>query len=123
SLYHWPTVILGVVVMFAAVWQQVRQRRAQTRYGFDVLPVAWFVTKCAGIVAALAAFTLLLASYRGVPVGGIILAVAFIAYAFVMRSTVFGRQVYAVGGNEAAARLSGVKNKRVTFLVFVNMGL
>ncbi|VEG53241.1 xylose transporter permease XylH [Mycolicibacterium aurum] len=123
SLYHWPTVILGAVVMVFAVWQQLRQRRTQTRYGFDVLPTGWFVAKCAAIVAALAAFTLLLASYRGVPVVGIILALAFVVYAFVMRSTVFGRQVYAVGGNVAAARLSGVKTKRVTFLVFVNMGL
>ena len=123
GLYHWPTVILGLFVMAAAVWQQVRQRRTQSRYGFDVSPLGWFVFKCAAIVAALAAFTLLLASYRGVPVVGIILAIAFVIYAFVMRSTVFGRQVYAVGGNEAAARLSGVKNKRVTFLVFVNMGL
>jgi putative multiple sugar transport system permease protein len=123
GLYHWPTVILGVLVMLAAVWQQVRQRKTQSRYGFDVSPLGWFIAKCAAIVAALAAFTLLLASYRGVPVVGIILAVAFVVYAFVMRSTVFGRQVYAVGGNEAAARLSGVKTKRVTFLVFVNMGL
>ncbi len=59
---------------------------------------------------------------RHPPVVGIILAVAFVVYAFVMRGTVFGRQVYAVGGNEAAARLSGVKTKRTTFLVFVNMG-
>jgi putative multiple sugar transport system permease protein len=123
GLYHWPTVILGVFVMAAAVWQQVRQRRTQSSYGFEVSPLGWFAFKCLAIVAALAAFTLLLASYRGVPVVGIILAVAFVAYAFVMRSTVFGRQVYAVGGNVAAARLSGVKTKRVTFLVFVNMGL
>ena len=123
SLYHWPTVILGVLVMVAAVWQQVRQRRTQSRYGFDVSPTGWFLFKNAAIVAALGAFTLLLASYRGVPVVGIILAVMFVVFAFVMRSTVFGRQVYAVGGNVAAARLSGVKTKRVTFLVFVNMGL
>jgi putative multiple sugar transport system permease protein len=123
SLYHWPTVILGAIVMLAAVWQQIRQRRTQLQYGIDVLPAPWFVLKCAGIIAALAAFTLLLASYHGVPVVGIILAIAFVAYAFIMRSTVFGRQVYAVGGNVAAARLSGVKTKRVTFLVFVNMGL
>lgn len=123
GLYHWPTVILGVVVMVAAVWQQVRQRRTQSRYGFEVSPIGWFAAKCVAIVAALAAFTLLLASYRGVPVVGIILAVAFVAYAFIMRGTVLGRQVYAVGGNVAAARLSGVKTKRVTFLVFVNMGL
>jgi putative multiple sugar transport system permease protein len=123
SIYHWPTVILGVFVMVAAVLQQVRQRRTQSRYGFDVSKPGWFVAKNVGIVAALAAFTLLLASYRGVPVVGIILAVMFVIYAFVMRSTVFGRQVYAVGGNGAAALLSGVKTKRVTFLVFVNMGL
>src|ERR1700712_3428148 len=123
SLYHWPTVILGVVVMVAAVLQQVRQRRAQSRYGFDVSAPSLFLAKNVGIVAALAAFTMLLASYRGVPVVGIILAVMFVVYAFVMRSTVFGRQVYAVGGNGAAAALSGVKTKRVTFLVFVNMGL
>lgn len=123
SLYHWPTVILGVIVMAVAVWQQVRQRRTQSSYGFDVAPLSWFVFKCAAIVAALGAFTLLLASYRGIPVVGIILAVAFVVYAFVMRGTVIGRQVYAVGGNEAAARLSGVKTKRTTFLVFVNMGL
>jgi len=123
GLYHWPTVILGALVMVAAVWQQVRQRTTQARYGFDVLPLGWFIAKCAAIIAALAAFTLLLASYRGVPVVGIILAIAFVIYAFVMRSTIFGRQVYAVGGNVAAARLSGVKTKRVTFLVFVNMGL
>ena len=123
SLYHWPTMILGAVVTIAALWQQVRQRRTQSHYGFDVLPVGWFAAKCAAIVVALAAFTLLLASYRGVPVVGIVLVVAFVIYAFVMRSTVFGRQVYAVGGNVAAARLSGVKTKRVTFLVFVNMGL
>ncbi|MDT5070180.1 MAG: putative multiple sugar transport system permease protein [Mycobacterium sp.] len=123
SLYHWPTVILGVFVMIAAVWQQVRQRRTQARYGFDVSPPSLFLVKNVGIVAALAAFTMLLASYRGVPVVGIILAVMFVIYAFVMRSTVFGRQVYAVGGNGAAALLSGVKTKRVTFLVFVNMGV
>src|SRR4051812_41229847 len=89
SLYHWPTVIIGVLVMVAAVWQQVRQRRAQARYGFDVSPTGWFLTKNTAIIAALAAFTLLLASYRGVPVVGIILALAFVAYAFIMRSTVF----------------------------------
>ena len=123
SLYHWPTVILGVFVMCAAVLQQVRQRRAQSRYGFEVSAPSLFLAKNVGIVAALAAFTMLLASYRGVPVVGIILAVMFVVYAFIMRSTVFGRQVYAVGGNGAAALLSGVKTKRVTFLVFVNMGL
>jgi putative multiple sugar transport system permease protein len=39
-----------------------------------------------------------------------------------MRNAVFGRHIYAIGGNLPAAKLSGVKDKRVTFYVFLNMG-
>jgi putative multiple sugar transport system permease protein len=123
AVYHWPTVILGAVIMVAAVVVQVRRRRSQLRYGQQVSATPLFVAKCVAIVAALGAFTLLLASYRGVPIVGIILVVLTLIYAFVMRNTVLGRQVYAVGGNSAAARLSGIRNQRVTLLVFVNMGV
>ncbi|HEY6645885.1 MAG TPA: multiple monosaccharide ABC transporter permease [Mycobacterium sp.] len=123
AVYHWPTVILGAVIMVAAVVVQIRRRRSQLRYGQEVSATPLFVAKCAAIVAALAVFTLLLASYRGVPIVGIILVVLTLIYAFVMRNTVLGRQVYAVGGNSAAARLSGIRNQRVTLLVFVNMGI
>ncbi|HZN83967.1 MAG TPA: multiple monosaccharide ABC transporter permease [Mycobacterium sp.] len=123
AVYHWPTVILGAVIMVAAVVVQIRRRRSQLRYGQEVSATPLFVAKCAAIVAALAVFTLLLASYRGVPIVGIILVVLTLIYAFVMRNTVLGRQVYAVGGNSAAARLSGIRNQRVTLLVFVNMGV
>jgi putative multiple sugar transport system permease protein len=123
SLYHWLTVILGAIAIIAALWQEVRQRRTQARYGFEVLAFPWFVAKCVGIAGAITAITLLLASYRGVPVVGILLVLLLVIYSFVMRSTILGRQVYAVGGNAPAAKLSGVKNERVTFLVFVNMGL
>jgi putative multiple sugar transport system permease protein len=123
AVYHWPTVILGAVMMVAAVVVQIRRRRSQLRYGQQVSPTPLFVAKCVAIVAALGAFTLLLASYRGVPIVGIILVVLTLIYAFVMRNTVLGRQVYAVGGNSAAARLSGIRNQRVTLLVFVNMGV
>ncbi|AQT81792.1 sugar ABC transporter permease [Mycolicibacterium litorale] len=123
AVYHWPTVILGVVIMVAAVAVQIRRRRAQSRYGQSVLAMPLFVAKCAAIVLGLLVFTLLLASYRGVPIVGIILVVLTLIYAFVMRNTVFGRQVYAVGGNADAARLSGIRNRRITLLVFVNMGV
>jgi len=52
----------------------------------------------------------------------IILAVLIIAYGVVSNRTVFGRQIYAIGGNLAAAQLSGVKVRVVNFWIFVNMG-
>jgi putative multiple sugar transport system permease protein len=44
-------------------------------------------------------------------------------YAFVTNRTTVGRRIYALGGNEKAAKLSGIKTERLTFLTFVNMGV
>lgn len=51
----------------------------------------------------------------------IMIAFALVA-AFVAQRTPFGRQVYAIGGNERAAELSGVKVKRVKLLVYMISG-
>jgi ribose/xylose/arabinose/galactoside ABC-type transport system permease subunit len=44
-----------------------------------------------------------------------------VLYAFVTTRTVIGRQIYAVGGNAKAAKLSGIKTERLAFRTFVNM--
>jgi putative multiple sugar transport system permease protein len=67
--------------------------------------------------------TYLLASYRGTPIVLIVLGLLTVVYSAVMARSVFGRHIYALGGNLNAAALSGVKTKRVTFLLFVNMGV
>lgn len=121
--YHNLTVLLGLVVCAVAVYQEWRKRQQQRFYELQVLPRGLFVAKCAAIVAAVMAFALTLASYRGAPVVLLILGGVLIVLGFVMKNAVIGRQVYALGGNRQAAQLSGVKDARVTFLVFVNMGL
>ncbi|MCG3040957.1 multiple monosaccharide ABC transporter permease [Streptomyces fenghuangensis] len=121
--YHDLTVLIGVVVVAVVLFQEWRGRRRQREYELEVLPLSLFVLKCVAIVAAVVAFTLTLASYRGVPVVLLIMCGILIGLGFVMRNAVVGRHVYALGGNRAAARLSGVKDRRVTFLVFVNMGV
>ncbi|WP_439895994.1 ABC transporter permease subunit, partial [Bacillus licheniformis] len=59
----------------------------------------------------------------GIPLILITLFVLIAGYTFVMKKTVIGRRIYAIGGNEKAAELSGIKTKRLTFMVFVNMGV
>jgi putative multiple sugar transport system permease protein len=103
--------------------QEWRDRRRQLAYELEVLPYNLWVLKCVAIVAAVVAFTLTLASYHGVPLVLLIMCVLLIGLGFVMRNAVVGRHVYALGGNKAAAKLSGVQDKKVTFLVFVNMGV
>ncbi|OAR27679.1 sugar ABC transporter permease [Streptomyces sp. ERV7] len=121
--YHNLTILLGLSLVGVVLVQEVRSRRREQAYELDVLPRGLFLTKCVAMAAAVLAFTLTLASYRGVPVVLLVLAALLIGLGFVMRNAVVGRHVYALGGNQAAAKLSGVKDKRVTFLVFVNMGV
>ncbi|NGO68471.1 multiple monosaccharide ABC transporter permease [Streptomyces boncukensis] len=121
--YHNPTLVLGVLVTAFLLFQEWRDRRRQVQYELDVLPFNIWVLKCVAIVAAVVAFTLTLASFRGVPVVLLIMCGLLIGLGYVMRNAVIGRHIYALGGNKAAAKLSGVKDQRVTFLVFVNMGV
>jgi putative multiple sugar transport system permease protein len=117
------TVVLGLVALVAFVASSVRGRFVRRKYGVEDQPRAWFLAKLGFAVVLILLITYLLASYQGTPVVLVFLGVLVVAYSAVMRQSVFGRHVYAMGGNLAAATLSGVKTKRVTFLLFVNMGV
>ncbi|WP_399096158.1 multiple monosaccharide ABC transporter permease [Streptomyces sp. BBFR2] len=121
--YHNPTLLFGLVVIAFLLVREVRDRRRQRAYVLDVLPRNIWIMKCVALVAAVLACTLTLASWHGMPVIMLIVCGLLLALGHVMRNAVVGRHVYALGGNKAAAKLSGVKDKRVTFLVFVTMGV
>ncbi|WP_367039192.1 multiple monosaccharide ABC transporter permease [Streptomyces sp. Je 1-332] len=121
--YHNPTLVLGLVTVAFLLFREWRSRKQQLAYDLDVTPTGLWVAKLVAITAAVVAFTLTLASFHGVPVVLLIMCGLLIALGYVMRNAVVGRHVYALGGNKAAAKLSGVKDKRVTFLIFVNMGV
>ena len=120
---HNLTMLLGVVLSAFVLWVESRRRASATRYNFDVPPVGLFAVKLVLEVAVIMYFFYLLAQYRGLPVVALILFLLIGVYSFVMTRTVFGRQVYAVGGNVDAATMSGVRTKRIDFLVMTNMGV
>lgn len=69
------------------------------------------------------AFRVFGAGYIGpIPVPVVILAITIAVVHFLMSSTVFGREVYALGGNEEAARYSGINVERRRALVYIVMG-
>lgn len=59
----------------------------------------------------------------GIPFPIILMVIAFFILFFVLRNTVFGKQVYAVGGNEEASILSGINSDRVKIWVYSITGL
>ncbi|MFF1571791.1 multiple monosaccharide ABC transporter permease [Leifsonia sp. NPDC058292] len=123
SGYEPLTLILGLLAAVAIVASAVRQRLVRRKYELEDEPIWWFVVKVVFLVLLVLIVTLLLASYNGTPIVLLILGVLVVGYTAIMSRSVFGRHIYAIGGNLAAAQLSGVKTKRVTFLLFVNMGV
>ncbi|MFH8253772.1 multiple monosaccharide ABC transporter permease [Streptomyces roseolus] len=121
--YHNLTLLLGLGLIAYVVFQEVRDRRRQREFTLETLPAGLFALKVTALVAAVLVTTLLLASYKGAPVVLLVLAVLLVGFGYVMRNAVIGRHVYAIGGNLPAAKLSGVKDRKVTFAVFLNMGM
>ncbi|HZA32554.1 MAG TPA: multiple monosaccharide ABC transporter permease [Propionibacteriaceae bacterium] len=117
------TLALGVIATVALVLQEVRERRKRVKLGLEDEPRAWFGVRVAFTIVFLLGITLVLASYRGTPVILVVLAALILIYSTVMARSVFGRHVYARGGNLLAAQLSGVDTKKVDFWLFVNMGV
>ncbi|MDQ6420445.1 sugar ABC transporter permease [Paenibacillus sp. LHD-117] len=120
---HLVTLLIGVILSILCVMMEWRGRLIQNRYQFEVVPLPFFLAKLAALVIVINLFTYVLSSYKGLPNILIMLFILVGVYTFVMNKTVMGRHIYALGGNEKAAKLSGVKTKKMTFWVFVNMGV
>ena len=123
---EWITVGLGVLTLVLFVFSQVRQRTKRAALELQNEPRVWFLFKILGGGALIAYLTYLLGvapNSRGTPIVLVVLAVLIIGYSVVMNRSVFGRHIYAIGGNRNAAKLSGINTRRVDFLLFVNMGV
>jgi putative multiple sugar transport system permease protein len=115
--------VLGCGAAAAMVWGAVQARAKAVRYASVEEPFSFFLLKNGVIAIAIVYITYLLSTARGLPNVLITMAVLIAAYTFVTNKTTIGRRIYALGGNEKAAKLSGIKTSRLVFLVFTNMGM
>jgi putative multiple sugar transport system permease protein len=116
--------IIAVVAMVAlAIYSGMKNRRLNDEHGSENEPFVFFIAQM-GIISAVAIFLgYQLATYRGLPNVLVVMGVLIALYAFVTSRTTIGRRIYALGGNEKAAKLSGINTERLVFLTFVNMGV
>ena len=118
------TLLLGLLALGALGWSQFRKYQRQAKLA-EVKPPLWpVVVRVALLGIVLGYVTWLFGSGRpgtSFPVPGLILVVLVIIYHVITQRTIFGRHIYAVGGNRAAAALSGVDTRRTYFLTMANM--
>jgi len=117
------TLAFGLLASVLFIISEFRKRKEMKRYNFQVLTPAMLAVKIVLICAIINLFTWWLNDYKGIPTVLVLLGVLILIYSFVTNKTTIGRHIYAFGGNEKAARLSGINTKRVFFWVYVNMGV
>lgn len=103
----WGIGILAAIVLVGLAWKKGK----------------WAIAKATGFSALLLGFIAVLASYRGIPVPLVLVAILAGLFFFVTRHTPFGRHVYAIGGNLEAARLSGIPIQKRVLGIFLLNGL
>jgi putative multiple sugar transport system permease protein len=121
--FNYTSLFAGIAAVVAIFYFGLRNRARQRQHQVETAPLGLFAFKNGLLAALVVGFCYMLATYRGLPNVLVIMFVLIALYAFVTNRTTIGRRIYALGGNEKAAKLSGIKTERLSFLAFVNMGV
>ena len=119
---HLLSLLIGVVGIVIYAVMEFNKREKRRGYGFEVLPIQFFIGKLILVSGLILAFILSMALYKGIPYTVIIVVLLIGLYTFITTKTPLGRHVYAIGGNLEAAKLSGINARKTLFKVFVSMG-
>jgi len=117
------TIVIGIAAIVAMVIAGLRARGKLKARGLPRPSTASFAVRNTVIGSFIFYVAWLLAGHKGTPYILLVLSVVVLAYTFVLNRTVFGRHIYAMGGNRFAAVMSGVKVKKMDFYLFVNIGV
>ncbi len=117
------TMSLAAIACALIIFSQIRARRSKIAHGVPVKSPVGMIITIVVLCGAVLGLSLLMAMNKGYPTVLLIMLVLSLIYSFICNRTVFGRSLYAIGGNRKAAALSGIKDRKNLFLVYVNMGL
>jgi putative multiple sugar transport system permease protein len=122
-ILHSTTLVIGVLIVLAMLYLAVQSRRSRESHGYEAEPFVFFVIKNLVISAIILFLMYKFASFKGLPNVLVVMGVLIALFVFITKRMTFGRRIYAIGGNLKAAALSGIHTERLTFHIFVIMGM
>jgi putative multiple sugar transport system permease protein len=120
---HSTTLLIGVLIVAAMLYFALKSRWDRESHGYAAEPFALFIAKNVVIAGIILFLMYKFASYRGLPNVLIVMGLLIALFVFITKRMTFGRRIFAMGGNVKAAALSGIQTERLTFFVFVIMGM
>lgn len=117
------SIIVAGIATVLVVMAELKSINTKKKYGFPINPLWQIIIKEAVILMIVWFFFYKLSRYNGIPFVLVIMGVLVSLYHFITSKTVAGRQIYALGGNAKAAKLSGINTEKVFFWVYTNMGI
>lgn len=114
--------VIGAAVTGLIIFLNFRERKNQLAHGLAEEPDLIFYGRNGLIAVAFLGFAYLMGSYKGLPNVLVVMFALIALFVFLTTRTTFGRRIYAMGGNEKAAKLSGVNTEKLTFAIFAIMG-
>ena len=116
------TMIIAIACCVVTVFSAIVSRASKIRKGYSVSSAGGFIAKQVVLCAVILIEGALLALDKGLPLILVIVGAIVGIYSYYTQNTVPGRYLYAIGGNEKAARLSGVNTDNVMMFAYTNMG-
>lgn len=119
---NFSVIVIMLLIFIAYVIIDYRGILKKKEKGVHVEPNSYYINKYIVVLIADLLLTWVFFTYRGIPNVFIIIAILALIMTYVLNNTVFGRHVYAIGGNKEAAQLSGIDAKKTLFKVYIIMG-
>lgn len=116
-------VLIGVIAAAIFILLTFKGRISKIKKGYEVGKASNDIIRCVVISVVIIGFMWRLAQYKGLPNMLLWIAVIVLIYGYITSKTTIGRHLYAIGGNEKAAQLSGINTNKVYFFAYANMGL
>ena len=118
-----PCFVFGLLAAAAVVFITLSSRAGKIKKGYSADPLGFVIAKCVIMVAIIMFLTIEFALDGGMPVVVLWIVGVLVLYGIITEKTTIGRHFMTVGGNAEASRLSGINNKLIMFVAYLNMSI
>lgn len=112
------SIVLGIFIVAIVLVNLLAHRRSRRRAGLEPSSISTAILRLVGVIVGTGVAIILFDAYFGIPYMVVLLLVVVALLTWMTNRSVFGRYVFAIGGNAEAARRAGIHVKTVRLAIF-----